>query len=76
MKKALKIIGAIVAVAGVVAAAYYLITKYLCKKDNCTCEECEDICCFDEDGAVCDCAECVQDEEAVEIEEDKPAEEE
>lgn len=75
MKKALKIIGAVVAVAGVVAAAYYLITKYCCKKDVCTCEECEDVCCFDEDGEICDCAECVQDEEAVEIEEDKPAEE-
>ncbi len=77
MKKALKIIGAIVAVAGVVAAAYYLIKKYCCKKDVCTCEECEDICCFDEDGEICDCAECAQcaDDEAVEIEEDKPAEE-
>ncbi|MBQ7957246.1 MAG: hypothetical protein IJ279_04335 [Clostridia bacterium] len=78
MKKALKIIGAIVAVAGAVAAAYFIITKYFCKKDDCTCEECEDICCFDDDDEICDCAECekcVQDEEAVEIEEDKPAEE-
>ena len=77
MKKALKIIGAIVAVAGVVAAAYFLIKKYFCKKDNCTCEECEDICCF-EDDEICDCAECeecAKDEEAVEVEEDKPAEE-
>ena len=75
MKKALKLIGAIVAVAGVVAAAYYFITKYFCKKDVCTCEECEDVCCFDEDGEICDCAECVQDDETVEVEEDKPAEE-
>jgi hypothetical protein len=77
MKKALKIIGAIVAVAGAVAAAYFIITKYFCKKDNCTCEETEDICCFDEDDEICDCAECekcIQDEEEVEIEEDKPAE--
>lgn len=75
MKKALKVIGAVIAVAGVVAAAYYFIKKYLDKKqDNCTCEECEDICCFDADGEICDCESCVQDEEAVEIEEDKPAE--
>ena len=74
MKKALKIIGAIVAVAGVVAAAYYFITKYFCKKDVCTCEECEDICCF-EDDEICDCAECVQDEDEIEVQEDKPAEE-
>lgn len=76
MKKALKIIGAIVAVAGVVAAAYFLIKKYFCKKDNCTCEECEDVCCFEDDEVICDCEECAQDEEAVEVKEDKPAEEE
>lgn len=74
--KALKIIGAIVAVAGVIAAAYFLIKKFCGKKDVCTCEECEDICCFDEDGEICDCAECnAQDDETVEVEEDKPAEE-
>lgn len=70
MKKAFKIIGAVIAVAGVVAAAYYFISKHMKKKDNCTCEECEDICCFDEDDA-CECA----DDESVEIEEDEPAEE-
>ena len=75
MKKALKVIGAIVAVAGVVAAAYYFITKYFCKKDVCTCEECEDVCCFDGNDEICDCADCA-DDEAVEIEEDEPATEE
>lgn len=77
MKKALKIIGAIVAVAGVIAAAYFLIKKYFGKKDNCTCEECEDICCFEDDEEICDCAdcaECAQDDEAVEVKEDEAAE--
>ncbi|MBE6784291.1 MAG: hypothetical protein E7536_09825 [Ruminococcaceae bacterium] len=76
MKKALKIIGAIVAVAGVVAAAYFLIKKYFCKKDNCTCEETEDVCCLDDNDEICDCAECAEAaDEAVEVEEDAPAEE-
>lgn len=73
MKKALKIIGAVVAVAGVIAAAYFLIKKYFCKKDNCTCEETEDVCCFDENDEICNCADCA--DEVVEVEEDAPAEE-
>ena len=47
--KALKVIGAIIAVVGVIAAAYFAITKFLCKKDGCSCEECDDIYCFDDD---------------------------
>lgn len=73
MKKALKIIGAVVAVAGVIAAAYFLIKKYFCKKDNCTCEETEDVCCFDENDEICNCDDCA--DEVVEVEEDAPAEE-
>ncbi len=47
--KCLKIIGAVLAVIGVAVAAYFAITKFICKKDCCSCEECDDICCFDDD---------------------------
>lgn len=62
MAKVLKIIGAIVAVAGIAVAAYFAITKFICKKDEC--DDCDEICCFDEDDVV------VEPEEVEEVAED------
>lgn len=43
----LKILGGIVALAGVVAAVYFAVDRFLAKKNNC--EECDEDCCFCEE---------------------------
>ena len=50
MSNFLKILGAVVAVAGIVDAVYFAVTKFIAKKDDD--EDCEEICCFDEDEVV------------------------
>ncbi|MBQ6625383.1 MAG: hypothetical protein IIX39_06180 [Clostridia bacterium] len=43
----LKFIGAIVALAGIAAGIYFAVTKFFLKYDEF--EDCDEICCFDED---------------------------
>ena len=47
MSSFLKILGGIVALAGVVAAVYFAVDRFLIKKNNC--EECDEECCFSEE---------------------------
>ena len=68
MNNFLKILGGIVALAGLVAAIYFAVDRFLVKKNNC--EECEEDCFFDEEDV-----EEVVAEVNGEVVEDSPAEE-
>ena len=69
MNAFLKFIGALTVVAGIAAAAYYFVTKYLLIEDEC--DDCDEISCFDEDDAVVEETE----EEATEKATEETAEE-
>ncbi|MPM71226.1 hypothetical protein SDC9_118189 [bioreactor metagenome] len=47
--KIFKVILAIMGFIGAVAGGYYLVKKYLDGKGCCSCESCDDFCCFDEE---------------------------
>lgn len=59
-----KFIGALTVVAGIAAAAYYFVTKYLLVEDEC--DDCDEISCFDEDDATVEETEEETEEEAEE----------
>lgn len=59
-----KFIGALTVVAGIAAAAYYFVTKYLLIEDEC--DDCDEISCFDEDDATVEETEEKAEEEAEE----------
>lgn len=59
-----KFIGALTVVAGIAAAAYYFVTKYLLIEDEC--DDCDEISCFDEDDATVEETEEETEEEAEE----------
>lgn len=63
----LKFVGALTVLAGVAAAVYYAVTKFILIEDEC--DDCDEISCFDEDEVVIDEAEDEKAEEAEKTEE-------
>ncbi|MBQ7579922.1 MAG: hypothetical protein IJU39_01290 [Clostridia bacterium] len=60
----LKFVGALTVIAGIAAAVYYAVTKFLLIEDEC--DDCDEISCFDEDEFVIDDSEDEEEEKAEE----------
>lgn len=58
--KIFKILLSIIAFAGTVVGGYYLFKKYFKCGESCSCESCDDFCCFDEDELADEAEEIVE----------------